>query len=654
MRWLAAAVALTGCQTSYLVGRGDAALERGDPQQALANYLAALERPISPGTKDDVEAKRNEAASAFAASEITAARSEARSAARDRLWALAVTNMFGAGAARKAVLDALSALDAEEWSKVDALVDSGRLVAARVVARSLAAPFDVGSEPAKRELEIADRARAHHLRLAKGEDASAYFHAMIASALGAAVEGIERRRATVDRLSAVPWKVELRGPCPALAERLTGRCEGAVRLVIDRCVAEEKTWIETETQTYRARVPVPEIIEEPHWIEDPCPEGQCLRYDELGVCLERAAGAPCEPARRLEVRHVPSITHRDEARSIEVDVHRRRVILEAEGVVEISGVETAFSIVRSTDDQAYWQPERSQTFSYPDLAGAADSVVAELDGKARASVAASLARNAAGDESAHVLAVHMSRSVPIEAATYFRDRYELTEEQVLSILGFGRPLVESPAPPAPRAIVAAEREPTLDAFELEAVASEEDVPGLGKLTRAGIDLAAAVGMSPLDTAKLSTGLGARFRLTRLHLGMSGTSSLLGGDVGGFGVSMTGVAFDADEQGVLFSWGLAYEQQKSDAGELYRSFSLPIMLRIAIVSFLWAGIRFDPNLLFAKTIFDDEATDPHFWSPVSVWVTVDLEYVFARVSVAHFLGAGLDEPVQVEGAIGVRL
>ena len=85
-----------------------------------------------------------------------------------------------------------------------------------------------------------------------------------------------------------------------------------------------------------------------------------------------------------------------------------------------------------------------------------------------------------------------------------------------------------------------------------------------------------------------------------------------------GFSLTGLSFDLDKLGFFFEWGLSYAQQSTEANERYRIFSIPISIHVPIFSWFWFGASFEPNLLFTKTIFDDDEGDPGFWSPVRAW------------------------------------
>src|SRR5690606_12635041 len=138
----------------------------------------------------------------------------------------------------------------------------------------------------------------------------------------------------------------------------------------------------------------------------------------------------------------------------------------------------------------------------------------------------------------------------------------LTPEDVLALIGMGGVLFPSPPVVAKRKLVPPERDPALDTFEVEAVAHEATPGGLARMAEVGVDLAATVAMSPLDTAGRAHGLEARLRFARIHLTFSGQSAVLGGDVGGFGASMVGLTFDPAKEGFFFGWGLSYQQQKS--------------------------------------------------------------------------------------------
>src|SRR5688572_20398925 len=99
MKPWAIAIALCGCQTSYLVGRGDEALDRGEADRALADYQAALERRTSEGEKAEIEEKLARAATAVVEKEIALAHSLAQEGkleeARLRLWQLAIADAWG-------------------------------------------------------------------------------------------------------------------------------------------------------------------------------------------------------------------------------------------------------------------------------------------------------------------------------------------------------------------------------------------------------------------------------------------------------------------------------------------------------------------------------------------------------------------------------
>jgi hypothetical protein len=160
------AIAGLGCQTSYLVGRGDAALERGEPDRAIADYLAALERRASGGSKSEIREKIDRAALALAEREMETAKSLADSGkieeARLHLWSILVADAWGGAAARAAILGALERLDRPRWEEIEALAAKDQLLPALRAAHALTAPYPGGHPARARLAELSRRAQEHH------------------------------------------------------------------------------------------------------------------------------------------------------------------------------------------------------------------------------------------------------------------------------------------------------------------------------------------------------------------------------------------------------------------------------------------------------------------------------------------------------------
>lgn len=669
---------LCACQTSYLVARGDAALERGEPEVALADYQAALGRRVVAGQKREVEKKRDRAALRFARQEIQRANERAAEGAGDEarlvLSALLAADLFGAHEAKEEVVAALEALDAGAWQEVERLAKGGRFVPAVRSAEQLAAPYPVGHAAHREVAQLRRRAQTHHDALAAGKTGAArLFHLRMAAALGAQPSPeAQTLEQTLDAKTS--YRIEARVDeerCPRFArvlrERMIRRGQtgtSTLALTVERCSEMERLWTERSSKTYRDRLPKPGFEERSYWVEDADPAcaepAGCLRYDRLGVCVEPAERCE-ESERRLAVKQVPVVEYEEVERELDVAIRHRKAEVSLAGIVALDGRPSVpFEVRKSAEDEEYWFPGGQRIFGSTDLSHVLAQAYEELSREVDRHVAEIRAEEAvaaaerAGREGEYVAAIRLGRVVPEPAAAHFSARYGLTKEDALRVM-FGGGLFEKVKAPAPVKLVQPERDPELDALEYAAVAQTEPAGGLEALAKPGIDLSANVAMSPLSTASRIHGIAARFRFTRLHVGLAGQSALLGGDAGGFGVSMTGVSLDLEEEGFFFGFGLSYEQQRSDAGERYASFSIPLLVRVPVASWLWFGARFDPNLLYAKTIFDDDEEDPHFYSPISVWGVVDFEHVFLRLGAAHYLGAGFgDEVVQLEGALGVRL
>lgn len=669
-------VILCSCQTSYLVAKGDAALERGENELALADYQAALGRRVVESHRQEVEAKRNRAALLFAREEIVEGRrltAEGKTKeARERLARLLAADAFRAKKVREEIVEALALLDRDQWREAERSAEQGRFVPAVRLAERLAASYPKQHPAHERVARLRRRARRHHIRAAEvGEGAARWFHLRMAGAFGAtALPGLSELERALDAKARYRVEATLdEQDCPrfgrVLRERmLRSRATGSstLALTIERCVEAESLWTEKTPKTYADRLPKPGFEERPYWVDDTaCDErAKCLRYDRIGVCLEREKRCRATE-RRLAVKQVPVIQYEEVQQEIDVEVRHRRVEVLVAGTVAFDGrAPVPFRIERTVDDEEYWFPGGQKLFGPTDLSRVATSAFDDLARKADQLVAkvqaeeAVVAAERAEQEAEYVAAVRLGRTVPEPAAAHFQERYGLTEQDALRVM-FGGALFGEVEAPEPVRLVQPERDPELDDLEFSAVAQTQPAGGLEALAQGGVDLSATVGTSPLASASRIHGLTARFRFTRLHLAVSGQSALLGGDVGGFGVSMIGVSLDLDENGFFFGFGLNYEQQRTDAGERYANFSIPLLLRVPIASWLWLGARFDPNLLYAKTIFDEEESDPHFYSPISLWGVVDFEHAFIRVGVAHYVGAGFGgEVAQVEGALGVRL
>jgi hypothetical protein len=683
-RALAIALALYGCQTSYLVGRGDEALDRGEPDRAVADYLAAVERRASAGEKAEIGEKLERAAIALAEREIEAAKSLAGQGkleeARLLLWRIAVADAWGAAAAEARVLSALEELDRPRWSEIEALAQRSRFVPAARAAHALIAPYPEGHPVRARFADLVERGTKHHLALARESDEKplAWLHHRIAVSLGAApTENLAELERAMAAGAAYAWRVEIDDrACPLLARLIQERLakseqRGPVAEVrFERCREVDQSWSEREKRTYQDRVPRPRFVEEQHWVEvrDPsCDVEACLRYDELGVCLERPPLPEiCSRVeRKLAVRQVPVIEYEPVQKELEIEVLRRKVEIEAAGRIRFDGADPSpFEVVELVNDRAYWSPSGSKRFTGADRARVVENAFAQVkqaldrsvaEVRAQRAIAASRAEEGERAEVLHVLAVSASGTVPAPAAAHFDASYGMTEQDVLHVFGGGALFAPIEAPRA-RELPPAELDPDLDRFEQALVVRQQDVTGLALMAEIGVDLAFTGGSSALRTADLVYGFEARMRVSRLLVSGSAQTTVLAGDVGGFGLSLTGLTFDLAKTGVFFGWGLAYAQQQTDAGEKYRIFTIPLAIHVPIASWIWFGASFEPNLLFAKTIFDDADDDPHFWSPIRAWFVLDLyQRVYLQAGAAHHLGAGFaQKPVQAELMLGVRL
>ncbi len=675
--WLVIALAGAGCQTSYLVGRGDDALARHAPKIAVADYAAALERRVTEHDREEVTGRRDRAALALAEEEIAAAIAERDAGqldeARTRLWRILAAGAWGAPAARSAILEALERIDRPRWSELEALGKAGRFIPAVEAASVLVTPYPEGHPMRVRLADLLQRAQAHHLELAAAadDDVMRWFNQRIAITLGAPAPAsfAELERAVRAR-AGYAWEVHLDATsCPSLArvlEKQQATGEQSAEVVFESCRESDRSWSEHEHRTYTDAVPQVRFTEEPYWEaeRDPaCDPDACLRYDELGVCLERPPEPEkCrQPERRLVVRQVPVIEFQEVAKPIEVEVLHRKIEMEAHGIVRFGGAEPQpFRVEDTAEDQAFWSPDQSRRFGGIDAAGSADRLFAKLKesidrrvAEVRAASGSALGEHA---EAQHVLAAVVAHTVPPEAAGYFESAYGMSPADVLAALGLQGTLLGAATPPPPYELPMPEVDPELDRFEYGAVVRQERVRGLALLAETGVDLAVTGGSTPFQTARTAFGLAARLRVSRLHVGASGWSTALGGGVSGFSLSMTGLSLDLGKAGFFVGFGLSYAQESTDAGERYRIFAVPLIVRVPLATWLWLGASFEPNLLFAKTIFDDSEGDPHFWSPVRAWATVDLfQRVYLSAAAAHHLGAGFSKkPVQVELTVGVRL
>jgi hypothetical protein len=683
-RALAILLLCSGCQTSYLVGRGDAALDRGEPERAVADYLAAIERRASAGEKSEIREKLDRAALALAEAEIARARSLQRERSPDEarliLWRVLVADAWGAAAAKAAVLAALEELDRSRWEELEVLAKEHRFAPALGAAHELVVPYPEGHPMRARLADLSQRAQRHHLVRSEesSEDAVAWFHQRLAVAFGApATERLAELERALAASASYAWRVELDDrACPLLAKAISEHLaksdqRGPVAEIrLDRCIESDRSWSERERRTYPDRAPKVRMTQEQHWVEerDPaCEPEACLRFDELGVCVERAPLPPdCDRVeRRLAVRHVPVIEYEPVTRELEVEVLRREIEIDVLGTVRFDGERPVpFEVKEAVADRAFWTPAESRRFSTPDRARVAENAFAELkqaiarrvaEVRASRAIAAS-SDGGAGAEALHVTAVWASNTVPEPARRHFESRYGLTEQQLFAVLGRGGVMFAKVDPPARRELPAAELDPDLDRFEHAAVVRQEEVAGLALMEETGVDLAFTAGSTAFDTADQVYGFEARVRVGGLLASGSAQSTAFLGDVGGFGLSLTGLTFELEKTGLYFAWGLAYAQQQTDDGEKYRIFTIPLAIHVPLFSWIWFGASFEPNLLFAKTIFDDAEDDPHFWSPIRAWVVLDLfQRLYLSAGIAHYLGAGFGEkPVQAELMLGVRL
>jgi hypothetical protein len=110
-----------------------------------------------------------------------------------------------------------------------------------------------------------------------------------------------------------------------------------------------------------------------------------------------------------------------------------------------------------------------------------------------------------------------------------------------------------------------------------------------------------------------------------------------------------------ERGYYFSSGIAWEHERADNGERRYFLGFPFAFIFPVGKVLTVEARVDLNGFQLKTLIDDDAKDPHFYSPISLRTEIDLggRLYFSGV-VRHYLGAGKDHLLDGGLELGVRL
>lgn len=678
---------LAACRGHYLVERGDAAAARGAAPRALANYQAALSE-VQGEQRFGVFARRDALALQILAPLLAAGweslygddPDEAARVARGLL----ASGLYESPRAQDEARRILAAAAEAKWPEVEALVNDGRALEASVEAWWLTAPLPERHPLVVRRSALFEPLADAALRQAGGAagPGARLFHLRRAQQLGARVDAeVRAAAAEVEARRRAGLHLELSGPpeCAPLLELLGARSRPAgpvsAHLRLTRCAFEDARWRERQVMSATRRVPSAATLEEPvaSWAHaDPAcaPETPCERFDDLGVCIRRAARPEgcAAPELRETTRVVPATRWLTVTGTRAVEVHHRRMSATFAGSLEVAEpllrVRKPYQLEARHQDSSFWTPERARSFDPVDQralwsrlsAEAERALAAETEVLTRELLRRTAERPAADEagelelEEAAALLIAAGAALPDAAARHFGARYHLGAD-TLGALSRGA-LAREPSPAQLTPLPGAERSWFHDRRHGLTPRAEVEHLGLELVTRGGVDVSFGVSQSPLGVRQHE--LGVDFRLHGLRFGAAGSTAPLGGDVRGHRLHALHTWGDAADDPILFTFGLATRFERDATSGRFELVTLPLELAVPLGRRLWLEAGVQPNLLMLTDLLAD-GPRPSRASPIYGRLGVDLlGHGFVRGTVTHYLGGGQERPIHAGLELGVRL
>lgn len=684
---LVLALALCACRSSYWAMRGDERLKEKNYPVAIADYDAALNQSgeLDESTRDAITAKRSEAAAQLADLVLVQVdqyvHAQQYDAAIQQVASVLASNGFGVDAVRQRMRAALDELLIQRIERLNA-ESHERYLNTMMIAEWLE---NIAPDSAVVKEQIAFlRARAidFHLGLAKGAPPEArLFHLRVAQRFGA--QGLEQELAKLTGDTSVVQRADYEvvapsrvpnAECKAFIDRLKERMPRSpggvqirVHLTLEKCAHREEQWSKSDVFTYPSWESYNETLEEKYYATnaEKCPEPACARFDQLGVCVEHAKAESCDGAQpELRSRSTPVTRFRTTTSTLAADVRHRRLASGVKGalLLDYAGqkLSSPFDQLLALEEQEVWTPAQTYRFSATKLDDLADQVaksaIVQVTNQATyfrpmllnqltAEAEKYRVQGANAKYEALLVAATLTGGYPPPAAQqYFAAVYGLNPQQMNGLLYGQLPRNTSAATPYYY------NQPDYNDDRYIPVETHKRARGASIQIGSGMDFFAATETSPLNTATWFESLGVRIRAERFQLSLEGRTPALAGDSSGFAASFR-VVFG--RKWFLLASGIGWENERAESGERRYFFGLPISAMISLAKPLTLEIRADLNALAFKS--RDDASDPHFYSPLSVRMEIDLDGRFYFTGVArHYLGAGKHQLLDGGLELGLRL
>lgn len=684
------ALALTACRSSFYVTKGDERSKQENWAQAIANYDTALNSgaEIDDDYREEIAAKRRLAAGKYTDQLIAQADAQVQGGAYDtaigQLASVLAAGAFGVDAYKQRIRAALGEVIELRWRQVEVDIEYRRYLAALQTTEWLETMAPDDATLKIRAAKLREDARTFHLQLADGAPPeSRLFHLRAVQRLGGTGYETEIAQLLITTTTfARPEYSVILGPgtenkdCRPFLDSLnkiltqsSGGVPVKVKISLEKCAHQEERWTEKEVFSYPSWRAYEENLEESYYAkaDEKCPEPKCIRFDPLGTCVERAEAPPChELVPVLRTRQVPVTRFQSVTSTLSAEVFHRRLASGAKGTFQLewSGLkrEVLLDRIVALEEREVWTPAQSYRFTTTRLedldARVANETLTGLGQEAngfRPMLEAQYnddadklnARGETRKAEALYIAASLARGMGSpRAEAHFGSQYGLTSYQMFMLLQ-GQ-LVRQPAgipyfqPGNPD--YADERYIPVDSYRRRrgAVIAEGG----------GVDIFANTESSPLNSSKYFSSVGLRIRADNIHLSAEGRSAELAGDSSGFAASLRGVFGD---DGYYVLSGVGWDHERADNGERRYFLGFPISFVFPLTRMITMEARIDLNTFALKTLFDDEADDPAYYSPISLRAELDLGGRFYLTgAVRHYLGAGKEHPVDGGLELGLRL
>ncbi len=444
--------------------------------------------------------------------------------------------------------------------------------------------------------------------------------------------------------------------CAALASALSPRLKnfsGAWAISVHLAQCERRS----ESETLHEKFSYPEQETHIEWIDEPyyelrlpkqCADRPCERRDPLGVCLRYAesdAKECADPERVLATRRTPVRTTRTVARASEREVQVERDLVMVSGNLRLpSGRVLPLAAKEKREERAFWSPQEARRLdTAPDAASPAVEVLWRQISEA-VQQEMRLQAEAARPASGHRVDFELAR------------RHGVTPHEAEE-LSLGLPIKLASVPTQAPPLSLPHAAPRLRA--LAPVSAGYSDEGARRLLQDGADLGFTVGPSWLAQGELRTGVRVGLRPGEHRQGalirLQADSPNLGGDARGFGVDILIRGNGGAGAGNGMTLGMGYAELRGAKNEHYSNLSLPVAYYQGITAWLVLDAELRLNLLKPKDWWFERKGDPHFYSPVSVGLTLVPADLYLEGRATYFIGeTPLGDIFFLSAAAGVRL